>query len=211
MIKRLYLYIFKIFWIRIKGVGNTILFSDNTTFGKDSKIKINGDNNIIQFGNGKFKNIQIGIDGNNHKIIIGDTTRIQGLKVVIQNRNNKVIIGNNVGANNVLLVSCGINNFITVGDNCMFSTNVEIWGCDGHSILHNGEIINKSRPVIIGNNVWIGSGVKILKGTNIKNNCVVGAGSLLTNKEFSCNSLIVGNPAKVVKENISWSVENLEK
>jgi len=44
----------------------------------------------------------------------------------------------------------------------------------------------------------------IPKGTKIRNNCVVGANSLLNKKYDYENVVIAGNPAKVVKENIVW-------
>jgi lipopolysaccharide O-acetyltransferase len=53
-------------------------------------------------------------------------------------------------------------------------------------------------PVKIGNNAWIGEGVMILPGVNIGENCVIGAGAVVT-KSIEPNSIAVGNPARVVK------------
>lgn len=192
---------------RIKGHGNSINI-DGTL--KKSKIKINGNNNSVIIEKGRYKNIDIGIDGDNHKIHIKSTDRITGLKIVIQNYDNEISIGSGVGIAGALLVACGRNNSIVIGQDTMISDNVAMWGCDGHSIIQNGMVINFSKPIIIGSHVWIGTGVKILKGTKIGDNSVVGLGSLLNGKEYPKNVVIAGTPAKIIKENVEWTVENLE-
>ena len=52
-------------------------------------------------------------------------------------------------------------------------------------------------PVNIGNNVFIGEKATILMGTNIGDNCIIGANSLVKG-DFPSNSVIAGNPAKVI-------------
>lgn len=56
-------------------------------------------------------------------------------------------------------------------------------------------------PVIIGENVWIGSHVRICKGVTIGDNSVIGANSVVT-KSIPANCIAVGNPARVVKTDI---------
>ena len=59
--------------------------------------------------------------------------------------------------------------------------------------------IGKVKPIVIGRNVWIGNNVMILKGTEIGDNSVIGAGAVITGGKFPSNVVIAGNPAKVVK------------
>ena len=68
--------------------------------------------------------------------------------------------------------------------------------------------INKTieAPIKIGSGCWIGSRCVILGNVIIGNNCIVGAGSVLRGK-FPDNSLILGNPAKIVKKNIRVGVK----
>ena len=77
-----------------------------------------------------------------------------------------------------------------------------------HPINHNERInIGKdgeapyktyALPVTIGNNVWIGGNVSILPGVTIGENCVIGAGSVVT-KSIPNNKVAVGNPCKVIR------------
>lgn len=56
-----------------------------------------------------------------------------------------------------------------------------------------------SKPVVIEENVWIGSGAIILPGVRIEKNSIIGAGSVVT-KNIEANSFYAGNPAKKIKE-----------
>ena len=59
---------------------------------------------------------------------------------------------------------------------------------------------DNSDPIKINKNVWIGANSVILPGVNIGKNCIVGAGSIVT-KSFAENSIIGGNPAKLIRKN----------
>ena len=79
---------------------------------------------------------------------------------------------------------------------------------DFHKIRNGqGEVINHNRPVMIGNNVWVGCRCTILKGTIINDGNVIAAGSVVSGKQISQNAIIGGNPLKVMRNNISWSMD----
>ncbi len=89
---------------------------------------------------------------------------------------------------------------IFVGDHCLIAPNVVI-ATSGHPVLpilreHN-YVYN--RPVHIGKNVWIGSGVQIIPGVTIGDNCVIGAGSVVT-RDIPENTVAYGVPCKVIRE-----------
>ena len=82
---------------------------------------------------------------------------------------------------------------ITIGDNCVIGHNVVLHGC------------------IIAPNSLIGMGAIVLNGAKIGRNCLVGAGALVTEgKEFPDGSLIVGSPAKVVRQLTPEQIEGLK-
>ena len=92
---------------------------------------------------------------------------------------------------------------ITIGEGVAISHNVTIMDSDAHSILKEGYV--KTKPIRIGDNVWIGSGAMILKGVSIGNGAVIGAGSVVT-KDVSANTVVAGNPAKVITKDIIWEI-----
>ena len=91
---------------------------------------------------------------------------------------------------------------IEIGNNCLIAANCQIFDCGGHNTFLDkpSERIASSgvaKPIVIGNNCWIGTSVIILPGTVLGNNCVVAAGSIVRGV-FKENSLIGGNPAKLI-------------
>ncbi len=92
---------------------------------------------------------------------------------------------------------------LKIGDNCAISWNCQFLDEDFHEIKYQGK---KETPeeIIIGNKVWIGSNVCVYKGTFIPNGCVIASNSVVKGGFEEENVLIAGNPAKVIKRNISW-------
>ena len=90
---------------------------------------------------------------------------------------------------------------IFIGNNCVIASGVNIIDSNGHELISKNRTIGRDKPksIEIGNNVWIGLNVTILKGTSIGNNCVIAAGSVVKG-EFPDNVLIQGNPAVIVSK-----------
>ena len=86
---------------------------------------------------------------------------------------------------------------IYIGDNSLIGHNTVIATLN-HDINPNYRADTIPKPVKIGKNVWIGSGVIILPGVTIGDNAVIGAGSIVT-KDIPKDMIAVGNPAKVIK------------
>ena len=89
---------------------------------------------------------------------------------------------------------------ISIGDNVDMNRYFQIWTHDWASgvFIHKyGQMINSSGKVTIGNNVYFGANVTVLKGVTIGDNCVIGACSVVT-RDIPSNSVAVGNPCRVV-------------
>ena len=71
---------------------------------------------------------------------------------------------------------------------------------DYHSTSHDKKIM---KPVLIGNNVWVGCRAIILKGVTIGEGAVVAAGAVVT-KDVPPFTLVAGNPARVIREVKGW-------
>lgn len=90
---------------------------------------------------------------------------------------------------------------ITMGKHVAISEGVIIRDSDVHDIIKEGIKQENTKPIHIQDNVWIGMGAIILKGVTIGEGSVIGAASVVT-RNVPPKSLVVGNPAKIIKENI---------
>lgn len=114
-----------------------------------------------------------------------------------------LILGNNFQISAASTIIC--RKKIKFGENNLIAWDSVIMDTDHHHIYNfNEEKINENREINIGNNVWIGAKVFILKGSQIPNDSVVGAGSIVSKKITEANVIISGNPAKIVRKNIKW-------
>ncbi len=85
---------------------------------------------------------------------------------------------------------------VMMGPECIIYTSNHAF--DRTDIPMNQQGRTKEKPVIIGNDVWIGGRVIILPGVNIGNGAIIGAGSVVT-KDVPDFAIVAGNPATVKK------------
>jgi acetyltransferase-like isoleucine patch superfamily enzyme len=172
------------------GKNNTIEIKEGAYLAKPT-IRIRGNNNKIVFG----KNVTVGpqcsfwMEGSNNTIIIGDNTTFT-CKVHFNAQEH--------------------NTDIIVGEDCMFSNTIIVRTSDSHPIydMKSNSRINPAKSISIGDHVWIAPNTKIMKGAIIGDGSIIGSDSMVT-KTIPSNCLAVGHPAKVVKENIKWTRENI--
>lgn len=192
------------FWIRVSK-GNSIAFKQSNL--TKTRINVNGSGNTVNFTTVKVSDSIIDIYGKNNTLALEEGVVLRKSNIIIRGNNCKVQVGNGSTFGSVRIVNVGTKNPIMIGRNCLFSDHIEIWASDTHAIYdENGNWINQERPVTIGDKVWVGSHVKILKGVNIGDGAVLGMGAMVT-KNVPENSLVVGAPARVLKQNVTWSLE----
>lgn len=112
---------------------------------------------------------------------------------------SKVSIGNHsgIGVNADIPAEVTIGDYVVMGPNCKIYTQNHKHEFNETPFLQQG--YEEVKPVVIGNNVWIGGSVTILPGKTIGNNVVIGACSVVTNN-VPDNCIVGGNPAKIIKK-----------
>lgn len=112
---------------------------------------------------------------------------------VIRGDSNKIIVGENSNVQDGTIVHCGDDNVTSIGKNVTIGHAAIIHGCT------------------IGDNSLIGMGSIVLDNAKLGEYTMVGAGSLVTGKEFPPGVLLLGSPAKVIRELTDKEKESLEK
>ncbi|MDE6483965.1 MAG: acyltransferase [Duncaniella sp.] len=176
-------------------------------------INIEGEDNRIIIEKGVvLRNVIISIKGRNNLLKIKSGSEIsESGRIRMEDRGGMISIGKNLRASDLFLTTADDNTTIEMGDDCLVSAKVIIRTSDSHSIIddNTGMRINQAKDVRIGNRVWIGYGVTILKGSVIGDDSIVGTNAVVTGISVPPHSLVAGMPAKVIKENVSWNAERL--
>lgn len=134
--------------------------------------------------------------GNNCEFLSTSTSNWIGINnpCIISTITHKasIHIGNNCGFSGTVI---GAGKNIVIGDNVRCGANTLITDSDWHQ---DDPRTSPDSDVVIENNVWLGYGVKVLKGVRIGENSVIGAGSIVT-RNIPSNVIAAGNPCKVIK------------
>lgn len=186
--------------LRVKGdhdFKRLVFIGKNKVFASQGIINVRGKFIL----NCSFRNLESAIGfielGKNSSIDVLEKFRIySGYHIILLNE-AKLTLGSGYINRNVK-IRCYES--ISIGLNVAISENVSIWDSDAH--LLEGSV--QTKPIVIGDNVWIGTNCIILKGVTIGNGAVIAAGSVV-NKDVEPNCLYGGVPAKKIKENVNWS------
>lgn len=122
-----------------------------------------------------------------------------GVQIVVA-RGGKLTINSGTYITSDAKIFCSSK--MEIGKKCAISWGTSIIDSDFHEINYEGKKEGVSE-ITIGNNVWIGCNTTILKGVTINDNVVIAAGAVVT-KDLPSNVLAGGNPARVIKEKITW-------
>lgn len=205
-----------------------------TPLGKKLRLfvkKCKGDYTINNKSKSKFK---LFLNGKGHKIIIEKDCVLNKPYFQFRGNNNTLIIKKGVSlgkecaffleGNNLTITIDEYSSFVEkcyfhaqeenlsiyVGKRCMFSHDITVRTSDAHPIydLQTKERLNIAKSVTIEDDCWIAPHSEIFKGAIVGKGSIVGSNTTIT-KPVPNNTLVVGRPQKVIKENICWSHEDI--
>ncbi|MBT0769570.1 acyltransferase [Kineosporia sp. J2-2] len=170
--------------------------------------------------------LQLEVQGEYHDIQISPEAQLNGSSIKVRNNGGpcsvhvgagvkgkwsisvsggaSVVIGEGSTCESAMIVAHGGD--ITIGKDCMFSFSVEMRATDTHAIydIDSGNRINPDKPIVIGDHVWLGKQVMIMKGANIGSGSVVGARAVVSG-QVPPLSVSAGIPARVLRTNVVWT------
>lgn len=164
-----------------------------------NKINISGNPILVFKYNGKMilgDNVTLKSNNNSYHVHMYSPT-----KLMVDRKDAIIIIGENTRINGACIHAY---NKIEIGKNCLIAANTQIFDGSGHDLsmddpLNRINTIGNSKPIKIGDNVWIGINCIIMPGVNIGNDSVIAAGSVVV-KDVPAKCLVGGNPAKIIKD-----------
>lgn len=189
--------------------GNTIVGTPRQQ--EHCSVTFNGSNcriiidESVQLSGSTFR-----FNADDSEISIGAHTQFVGM--IELGLGSHVAIGRNLTVTKYCYISAAEGSSVTIGDDCMFASLNEIRADDSHPIfdLSSGDRVNVSRPIVIGDHVWLAARAVVLSGSEIGNGSVLGHSAVLKGR-VSENCIAAGNPARVVKEGIIWDRKHVSK
>ncbi len=196
-----------IIWNFIKFNKNySICTIDKKALFRGCLVNNRGSNNKIIIEEGAKVNFcTFNFDGDNNTVLIKKNSVINGCVFFGDQDNNRIEIGeySTFTGKSEFIATEGTS--IEIGKDCMFAYGIVLRTGDHHSILnHQGDRFNLAKSIKLAEHVWVGQNAYLLKGVEIKSGCVIGACSVVTKGTSVENSILAGNPAQVIKSEISW-------
>lgn len=181
-------------------------FIKSIRFYKKSKVKIDGSSIIINNGNLNFNTPLQKKNGAHSYLTMCKLSRLIIQKPFTISTGADIYIGEGAElelGGGYIMNSAHIRCLkkIKIGEDVAIARDVIILDSDRHEILYDGYV--QTKEISIGNHVWIGSRVTILKGVKIGDGAIIAAGSVVS-KDVPAKTLVGGIPAKIIKDNVTW-------
>ena len=175
------------------------------------KIHINGNNNIIKipacFG---VKKSFLDINSDNLYLEIEPTIWFHNVWLrTYSGKNQQIHILHDTSFEQAQ-ITVADEGRLYIGNDCMFSSGINIWAVDGHSIIDknkNCTNYNSGHCLEIGNHIWVGENARITKNARRPHNSIIAASAVACRDYYTPEGgvIIAGNPGVVVKKDINWS------
>lgn len=199
----------------VKSFNDINNLRDNQINGRpkivNSSITFNGNNNILYCEDDvELFSANITFNGSNSLIYLSSSSRSNyPLNLMISNGSTVFI-----GENNIMIHPFNINvqenQNVIIGSDCSFGSGVHIRTSDAHPLYDsiNKQRVNFPKSVYIGDHVWLGHLAYISKGVHIGSGSIIDNNSFVqSNDRIKSNSFSLGNPSKIVKDNVFFLKE----
>lgn len=168
---------------------NNILFIEDGVQLNNSVIRFGGDDALIYLSRGK------------------NAVHVN----LVAHANTAIYFGRGNYYNGLFNASTSERQNILVGNNGLFSWGIFLRTADPH-LIYDAESkmrVNPSSSVLVGDHVWIGQNALVLKGSRIGSGAIIGGNSVVTGKTTPSNSVLAGNPGKVVKHGVFYTNDSV--
>jgi acetyltransferase-like isoleucine patch superfamily enzyme len=147
-----------------------------------------------------YGHIRLSAPSGGGKVVLGERVKLgRKMGLFLDSPEAKIEIGSFSGVNRRTEICA--KSGVRIGQRCAIGWDVCICDTDYHEF----EGMNRTEPVEIGDDVWIGSRATILKGVTIGSGAVIGAGAVIT-RDVPAGALVTAAKSGVVRENVSWAI-----
>jgi len=191
--------LFYVFFNRAYFWSNSIKFGENMRITGPATLIIRGRSENIIIGNDFACSGQLILNNRESgKIVIGNNVFFDKSVELCAARDATVEIGNKVTICPRFILNAGAD--VSIGKSTVIAANCNINASERQRAI-GMEMINQEylhAPISIGNDVWFGVGVSVLKGVKIGDGVIIGSNAVVSS-DIEENSIAVGVPAKTVK------------
>jgi len=186
--------------------NNSVIGAENLTMD-DSEIVFAGVNNILLIEDkAVLRHSRICFKGNNSIVYLSSSGRRYYHIDVELHQSCAFFCGKNNFFNGALKVRLSEHKHMLIGSGCLFSMGIWVRTADPHLVYSaaSRQRVNPSKSVYIGDHVWIGQEVMLLKGSQIFSGSIIGARAVVAGKRIPSNTSFAGNPAKKIGDGVFW-------
>jgi acetyltransferase-like isoleucine patch superfamily enzyme len=192
----------------VRGSGHTITTDDAVL--RRVRFHVRGTGHRIEIApQAHLSNLTIRLSGTGHRLTIGPHVCVHAGSIAFYDDHGSINIGERT---TIYGASFGITEGgrIEVGEDCLLASEVDVRNGDSHSIVESASHrrLNPAADVTIGDHVWIGMRVMVLKGSEIGAHSVVGAGSIVSGV-LPGHCVAAGAPARVLATGATWDRDRL--
>ena len=190
-------------------LGNEIVNLSSSS-DAEAAISFNGKCNRLTIQEGaKLRKITAEFRGSNAEISIG---ACRASLIILIGSNSEISIASGTSSTGTIYMTAFEGSSISVGKDCMFAGGVQIRADDAHPIfdIKTGRRVNRSKPIRIGDHVWLCEGAVILNGSEIGPGSIIGTRSIVKGK-ITNNCVAAGIPARVTRKDVAWERPHLSQ